>query len=111
MTTEDGTAICIPNYPSSAPNFIGGDIGRPTPYNKGGYLRNYETYLSGSVSLDATICDPNSTTDFCYSSVPASLGLSGVRAFNGTPAGTIFYDQTGTAIPCPVPSSASPLSM
>ena len=96
-------AVCIPNYPTTAPPFLGRDLGRVTPYQKGGYVRDY---LTTPVSSPEPRCDPGSLTDFCYASVPASPGLSGVRAYSGTPAGTIFFDQTGTALGCPIPSSA-----
>ena len=96
-------SVCIPGYPSSAPAFLGRDLGRATPYLKGGYRRDYLTTAASSVDPK---CDPGSLTDFCYASVPATPGLSGVRAYTGTPAGTIFFDQTGSIIACPVPSSA-----
>jgi prepilin-type N-terminal cleavage/methylation domain-containing protein len=96
-------AVCIPNYPTTAPPFLSLDLGRVTPYQKGGYVRDY---LTTPLSSPEPRCDPGSLTDFCYSSVPASPGLSGVRAYSGTPAGTIYFDQTGTALGCPVPSSA-----
>ena len=97
--------VCIPNYPSNAPPFLGGDLGRATPYLKSGYVRDYLTIASTSAP-DSTRCDPDSLAGFCYMSVPSNPGLSGVRAYSGTPAGTIYFDQAGNALACPIPSSA-----
>ena len=96
-------SVCIPGYPSNAPPFLGRDLGRLTPYPKGGYERDYLTIVA--VGHDTTRCDPGSLFDFCYASEPLNMGLSGVRAYSGTPAGTIFFDQAGVAINCPIPSS------
>ena len=93
--------ICIPNYPSNAPAFLGGDVGRPTPYLKGGYVRDY---LARATSNPGSRCDPSSNFDFCYMSTPANPGLSGVRSYSGTPAGTIYFDQAGNPIACPIVS-------
>ena len=93
--------VCIPNYPSNAPAFLGGDIGRPTPYQKGGYVRDY---LARATCNPGSRCDPNSNFDFCYMSTPANPGLSGVRSYSGTPAGTIYFDQAGNPIACPIVS-------
>jgi len=98
--------ICIPNYPSGAPVFLGRDLGRATPYLRGGYIRDYLTIASGA-NVDSTRCDPASLSDFCYLSVPSNLGLSGVRAYSGVPAGTIYFSQAGNAIACPIPSSGA----
>jgi len=95
-------AICIPNYPTTAPAFLGRDLGRATPYLKGGYQRDYLTFPAADP--DSTRCDPGSMIDFCYSSVPSNPGLTGVRAYSGTPAGTIYFDQAGNALACPIPS-------
>jgi hypothetical protein len=104
MTREGGGAICIPNYPPSAPQFLGADIARPSPYTKSGYSRSY---LQGATAptLDATKCDPNSLLEYCYMSIPAQIGLSGVRAFSGSSAGTMYTNGQGAAIPCPIPSN------
>jgi prepilin-type N-terminal cleavage/methylation domain-containing protein len=93
--------VCIPNYPSNAPAFLGLDLGRLTPYQKGGYVRNY---LARATSAPGPRCDPSSNFDFCYMSTPTNPGLSGVRSYSGTPAGTIYFDQAGAAIACPIPS-------
>ena len=97
-----GGAVCIPNYPSAAPAFLSRDLGRATPYAKGGYTREYLT--TPALNPDTTRCDPGSLFDFCYRSVPISPGLTGVRAYSGTPAGAIYFDQAGNPIACPIPS-------
>ena len=108
MTNEGGGAICIPNYPPAAPNFLGADIARVTPYTKSGYARDY---LSNGVATSVgSLCDPGSVLDYCYISYPASQGLTGVRGFFGGSTGTIFMDPTGAALTCPVPLGTSTLS-
>lgn len=103
MTREGGGAICIPNYPPTAPQFLGADIARPSPYTKSGYSRSY---LQGAAAPTTNPrCDPGSLLEYCYMSVPAQLGLSGVRAFSGSSAGTLYTNGQGAAIPCPIPSS------
>jgi len=94
-------SICIPNYPSTAPVFLSRDVGRASPYLKSGYVR---TYIGRAASDPGSLCDPGSNFDFCYMSTPANQGLSGVRAYAGTPAGAIYFDQAGAPIACPIPS-------
>ena len=38
---------------------------------------------------------------FGYNAIPATLGISGVRSFMGTAAGSIYMDPAGAAIVCP----------
>jgi len=109
LTRESGGAICIPNYPAQAPQFVGGDVGRLTPYLRSGYNRDYAP--NGVISnINASVCDPASFLDYCYSGTPALVGSSGVRSFVGTSAGTIFQDVTGVLLPCPVPGGTETLS-
>jgi prepilin-type N-terminal cleavage/methylation domain-containing protein len=103
MTRDNGGAICIPGYLAAAPQFIGGDLGRNAPYDKSGYVRDYVT-VGVAAGVNAAICDPNSVLDYCYTSTPSQVGLTGVRAFLGSSAGTIFMDSTGAALACPVPA-------
>ena len=107
MTNEGGGAICIPNYPPTAPNFIGGDVGRLTPYTKSGYVRDYLS--NGTPTTVASQCDPGSVLDYCYIDYPASQGLTGVRGFLGSSSGAIFMDPAGAALACPVPLGTSTL--
>jgi prepilin-type N-terminal cleavage/methylation domain-containing protein len=108
MTRDNGGAICIPNYVPTAPVFISGDIGRPVPYNKSGYVREYIPNGVGA-GVDPNRCDPASLLDYCYVSSPVSNGLTGVRGFLGGSAGTIFMDPAGLALPCPVPAGTANL--
>jgi prepilin-type N-terminal cleavage/methylation domain-containing protein len=95
-----GCAIGIPNYPAGAPEFLGADIARPTPYLKSGYTRDLA--LDPTPVVPTTFQDPNSVLEYCYSSTPASA-LTGVRSFVGTGAGAIYMDQTGAPIGgCPI---------
>ena len=106
MTKDGGGAICIPNYPGPAPGFLNGDVGRVTPYNKTGYTREYVTN-GVAVGFDPGRCDPNSVVDYCYTSIPTSVGITGVRGFMGASAGTIFQDETGAKIACPAPAGTN----
>ena len=95
-----GCAIGIPNYPATAPEFLGADIARATPYTKSGYTRDWVA-APGAV-VPTQFQDPASVLDYCYFSTPASA-LTGVRSFSGSGAGTIYMDQTGAPIAaCPV---------
>ena len=98
--TDD--SVCIPGYPTAAAPFLTGDLGQATPYSKGGYTRDYLTVPAAG--QDTARCDPGSLLNFCYHSVPINQGLSGVRAYSGTPAGAIYFDQAGNPIACPIPS-------
>lgn len=94
-------SICIPGYPAAAPDFLGLDLAQATPYTKSGYVRNYLTTVPAPAV--ATTCDPGSVLDYCYISVPAQPGLTGVRSFLGSSSGTIFMDPAGGPMGCPVP--------
>jgi prepilin-type N-terminal cleavage/methylation domain-containing protein len=97
--------VGIPNYPTAAPEFLGGDLGRTSPYTKSGYDR---TWTGGAApAMIAAQCDANSVLDYCYDSAPTSLGLTGARAFAGTGAGAIYVDATGAQIACPVPAATA----
>ena len=97
--------IGIPNYPLVAPEFLGGDLGRTSPYLKSGYNRTWAVAVAVSGGVPTTL-DPNSVLDYCYASTPASLGLTGGRAFGGGASGALYVDPTGTAIGCPIPATA-----
>ncbi len=100
LSRTGGGTIGIPGYPPTAPEFLGGDIGRAVPYTKSGYVRNWIA-APGAV-VPTTFQDPQSVLDYCYTSTPASV-LTGVRSFSGSGSGVIYMDQTGTAIgACPV---------
>ena len=105
MTKEGGGAICIPSYPAQAPQFLAGDLGRLTPYDKAGYRRDYLVNVVAP-SVNPAICDPASLVDYCYVAGPSQIGLTGVRSFLGGSVGAIFQDPTGVMMPCPVPAGA-----
>jgi prepilin-type N-terminal cleavage/methylation domain-containing protein len=102
LTRENGGNICIPNYPPSAPQFLGGDVARNAPYVKGGYSRDY---VPNGIApgVNPAACDPGSLADFCYQATPSVVGASGNRAFSGTSAGAIYFVSSGALIACPVP--------
>ena len=95
--------IGIPNYPTTAPAFIGSDIGRASPYSKGGYTRQWIGLGGGAPPGLTANQDPDSVVDFCYQSYPAAPGLSGVRSFAGGPTGLLYVDSQGVPIACPIP--------
>ncbi|GMR24051.1 MAG: hypothetical protein BMS9Abin37_2540 [Acidobacteriota bacterium] len=97
------TTVGIPNYPATAPDFLGGDLARLG--DKSGYTRTFEDGIS--VTTPSVNVDPNSLLDYCYHSVPTNIGLSGVRSFMGAGNGAIFMDPAGALLPCPPDGSAS----
>ena len=96
--------VGIPNYPTIAPEFVGGDLGRTSTYTKSGYDRSWEN-VGTAPTVDSTRCDPNSEVDYCYHSVPSNLGLTGVRGFMGSAAGAIYITQDGSQVACPADST------
>ncbi len=106
---EGGGTICIPNYPSAAPVFLGQDLARTSPYNKSGYSRNYVQDTAAPSGVDSSKCDSASLLSYCYVSVPVLVGGTGVRGFSGSPGGGIFVDTGGLAIACPIPWGTPPL--
>ncbi len=94
--------VGIPNYPAAAPDFLGSDLARLG--DKSGYTRSFA--LGTPVANPSANVDPASLLDYCYHSVPTTLGLSGVRAFMGHASGAIYMDTAGKLIACP-PVAAS----
>jgi prepilin-type N-terminal cleavage/methylation domain-containing protein len=109
MTRGDGTPICIPNYAAGAPDFLGADVARVTPYEKAGYTRNYTGLGLAPANINPAVCDVNSVLSFCYAGAPLQLGATGVRSFSGTAAGAIYQDLSGAPIACPIPAGTQPL--
>ncbi len=98
--------IGIPNYPAVAPEFLGADLGGLIV--KAGYDR---LWVAQGVPLTiAATVDPLSVLDYCYSAVPAQLGLTGVRAFMGVGTGSIYMQTDGTPVACPADGSSPFLS-
>jgi hypothetical protein len=107
MTHEGGGSICIPNYPATAPQFLGADLARPTPYLKSGYNRDYGS--AGAAGGMGPACDPGSVIDYCYIASPQSA-LTGVRSFLGGASGAIYMDPGGVPLSCPPPLGTSTIS-
>jgi len=101
----DCAGVGIPSYPTQAPEFVGGDLGRTSTYPKSGYDRTFEP-VGTAPTIDTTRCDPNSEVDYCYHSTPTNMGLSGVRGFMGSATGAIYITQDGVAVACPADSTA-----
>jgi len=105
LSRSGGGTIGIPGYPPTAPEFLGGDIGRAVPYTKSGYTRFW--IPDPNPVTPTSFQDGASVLDYCYTSTPASP-LTGVRSFSGTGAGAIYMDQSGVAIAaCPPVVSAT----
>ena len=100
-----GGSIGIPEYPDAAPEFIGADLGRTSPYVKAGYNRTLAP--NGAPTSVPVHCDPDSLLDYCYHSEPADVGRTGVRSFSATSAGAMYNDPSGAAIACPVPAETA----
>ena len=101
----DCAGVGIPNYPDAAPEFVGGDLGRTTPYVKSGYNRSLTG--NGAPTSVPDHCDPDSLLDYCYHTEPADVGRTGVRSFSATSAGALYNDPSGAAIACPVPGGTA----
>lgn len=114
-TREDGTPIAIPNYPDEAPEFMGRDLGQPSPYVKSGYRRTYQTF--GRPEDIPPECAQNSVFDFCYASHPLqtfrshlaedlprwlaeSLYFEKFHSFVATSDGAIYMDPEGRDLSC-----------
>lgn len=100
----------IPDYPEGAPDFLGGDLARPSPYAKSGYWRRYQGF--GRPESIPPECDPESVLAFCYSSTPVRPFRSNWaqswpwiadvlpsvlrnRSFVGTSDGALYVDHLG----------------
>ena len=99
-TTWENGQICIPNYPSQAPQFLGGDLaGQTDQYSKGGYTRQYVPGTQGS-SIP-TRCEQAAVVGFCYHGVPITFNMTGIRSFCASTSGTIYEQlNNGAQITC-----------
>lgn len=97
------SGITIPGYPAAAPEFVGADLGRAPGTIKSGYAR---TWTANGLAPTSPTIAPASVLDYCYESIPANLGLTGVRAFAGAGTGSIYVDLTGVGVGCPIPATA-----
>ena len=89
--------IGIPNYPAAAPEFVGMDLAGLTV--KAGYIRAFVPGIAPP-ALSPNV-DVASILDYCYTALPASPGLSGVRGFLAAGNGALYMTPDGTAPPCP----------
>jgi prepilin-type N-terminal cleavage/methylation domain-containing protein len=96
--------IGIPNYPIQAPEFVGGDLGRTSPYTKSGYSRQWTP--GPPVTNPGAQVDPQSVLNYCYASTPTSQ-LTGVRAFSGSGTGALYVNPAGAQIACPIPAATA----
>jgi prepilin-type N-terminal cleavage/methylation domain-containing protein len=115
-TWENGDiSACIPNYPSTAPQFLGGDLaGQTDAYSKGGYNRQY---VAGTAGTNIPVrCEQTGVVAFCYHGVPITYNMTGIRSFCASTAGTIYEQlNNGGQITCTdgrvdPTSGASPIS-
>lgn len=82
---------CIPEYPAQAPDFLGADLA--AAFVKSGYERTFYPGLpANGVSPTQS---PSSMRSFAYVAVPATLGVTGVRAFCGDSDGGICVMADG----------------
>ena len=79
-------AGCIPNYPPTAPTFV--DTQLASLVTKSGYVR----------SFDASAVIPRGLSCFAYTTVPSTIGQTGVRAFAGDCSGRICFTNDGAPI-------------
>ena len=100
-TTWEGTGnICIPSYPTGAPQFLGGDLaGQGVTYTKGGYSRTFAAF--GSPTGIPVRCEQGAKTSYCYTGMPVTFNMTGIRSFAASTSGTIYEKiNGGTAIAC-----------
>ena len=107
--------ICIPNYPSMAPQFLAADIAQANnTYAKSGYQRLYVT--GGTAGAIPPQCDTTADPWFCYNATPVTFNITGVRAFVINSGGGLYQTFAGgAAIPCAngtvmVTSTVTPLT-
>ncbi len=108
MTKEGGGTICIPNYPATGPAVSGGDIARPTPYQKGGYMRDYQTIgLAGAVG---TSCDPNSRRRLLLHRVSGLDVDRECAASSEAPPERSSWIRAASPLACPPPPGTATIS-
>ena len=99
-TTWENGAVCIPNYPSEAPQFLGGDLaGQTDNYSKGGYER---TYTPGNAGANIPVrCEQTAVVGYCYHGIPITFNMTGIRSFCASTSGTIYEQiNNGALIQC-----------
>lgn len=87
-------AGCIPNYPTTAPTFLDGNLsfgGAGT--TKTGYGR---FFTAGAGAPGAPNASPTSIVGFVYGGVPSQPSITGVRGFAGDHSGLVCQTMDGT---------------
>jgi type IV pilus assembly protein PilA len=79
---------CLPNY--NGPSFVDSVLGVAGTARKEGYLKTW-------TQTPAASGPPGSVESYCYQSVPARPGQTGVRSFGGDASGSIVQNNAGTA--------------
>ena len=95
--------MVFPAIPQPLPSSFRPILGGTSPFAKDGYFHNWAAG-SGSNLIPAS-GDPNSATDYCYTTSPEVLTVEWQRAFAIDGSGRMYYDPTGAEIACPIPSA------
>jgi prepilin-type N-terminal cleavage/methylation domain-containing protein len=88
ITCLSQPSSCLPAY--SGPSFLDPVIGAPGTIVKQGYQRVWTQTPDASGP-------PGSVESYCYQSLPARPGRTGVRSFGGDSSGSIVQNNAGTA--------------
>jgi prepilin-type N-terminal cleavage/methylation domain-containing protein len=84
---------CIPNYPSSAPTFLDGNLS-----SAGGAIvkQGYTRFLTAGTGATAPNVSPSSILTYVYGGIPTLPARSGVRGFAGDQSGKICETIDGS---------------
>jgi type IV pilus assembly protein PilA len=88
ITCLSQPSSCLPNY--NGPSFLDPVVGAAGTVQKQGYLRDW------TQTPDAT-GPTGSLESYCYQSVPARPGRTGVRGFGGDSSGSIVQSNAGAS--------------
>jgi prepilin-type N-terminal cleavage/methylation domain-containing protein len=88
ITCLSQPAGCLPNY--SGPSFLDPVIGAAGTVNKQGYLRTWTQTPDASGPT-------GSVESYCYQSLPARPGQTGVRSFGGDSSGSLVQSNAAAA--------------
>jgi prepilin-type N-terminal cleavage/methylation domain-containing protein len=93
-----GGAVCIPNYPATAPTFL--DVGlapiATAPAPKSGYNRAFTAGLP-PVPIPTNVAGTNSVSSYVYLASAVTQGQTGVRGFGGDASGILCFSTTGVS--------------
>lgn len=108
---DECNGISIPGYPAGEPEFLGGDLGRRSPYTRSGYERSFEPHQRvadlRNHRFELDHCSPTSVLSYCYVSRPSSVGLTAQlglaeRSFASDETGSLHAFPKGEPVQCPV---------